>query len=236
MNEVKTNEIERLPREIFVTIISNALSEPKTFKTAAVTLGDLKKEMTRNSIDYAGQIFQEGNTVTELLNDHAVLPRTDKNGKELDELVIMMTGAKKKINSGYGINFSEMKRIDLVRAACELVKKRPELKETFGNISITPTVKLVELMNTYANSIPTPVTQTPSTPAKVTAEVKTTVVPKVTETPETVGVIGKLGYAIFTALANFCLQVPVEQEMTILKTSFTPEQIEGFKKILSIKD
>lgn len=237
--EVKTNEVTKLSREIFVTIMANSMPEPKTFKTAAVTLGDLKQEMLAHNINFEGQTFQEGNTVTELLNDHAVLPRVDKNGLPIDELLILMTGSKKKINSG-SVDFSCMSRQALVTAASTFVKQNPQYKAEFGNVSSTKTVVLVDLMNKYANRAE--IGQ--GTTQKVdVATIKETVV----ETPiksygesrpssDIITPIGKLANSIFSALAEFCMNLPTEQQITILKTSFTDEQLEEFKKILSMRN
>lgn len=234
-NEVKTTEVAKLSREIFVTIMANSMPEPKTFKTAAVTLGDLKQEMLAHNINFEGQTFQEGNTVTELLNDHAVLPRVDKNGLPIDELLILMTGSKKKINSG-NVDFSGMSRQALVTAASTFVKQNPQYKAEFGNVSSTKSTILVELMNKYANNNTT-------VKKDVVATVKETVVETTVPTTTTAKPssdittpVGKLAHAIFSALADFCMNIPTEQQVTILKTSFTDEQLEEFKKILSMKN
>ena len=234
--EVKTNEVAKLSREIFVTIMANSMPEPKTFKTAAVTLGDLKQEMIAHNINFEGQTFQEGNTVTELLNDHAVLPRVDKNGLPIDELLILMTGSKKKINSG-NIDFSGMNRQALVAAASTFVKQNPQYKAEFGNVSSTKTVVLVDLMNKYANN--KPATDQKAAVATVKETVVETPIKSSEESKPSSDIttpIGKLANAIFSALAEFCMNIPTEQQVTILKTSFTDEQLEGFKKILSMKN
>lgn len=234
-NEVKTTEVAKLSREIFVTIMANSMPEPKTFKTAAVTLGDLKQEMLAHNINFEGQTFQEGNTVTELLNDHAVLPRVDKNGLPIDELLILMTGSKKKINSG-NVDFSGMSRQALVTAASTFVKQNPQYKAEFGNVSSTKSTILVELMNKYANNNTTVKKDAVATVKETVVEttVPTTTIAKPSSDITTP--VGKLAHAIFSALADFCMNIPTEQQVTILKTSFTDEQLEGFKKILSMKN
>ena len=235
-NEVKTNEVAKLSREIFVTIMANSMPEPKTFKTAAVTLGDLKQEMLAHNINFEGQTFQEGYTVTELLNDHAVLPRVDKNGLPIDELLILMTGSKKKFNSG-NVDFSGMSRQALVTAASTFVKQNPQYKAEFGNVSSTKSTLLVELMNKYANNNNT--TAKKDAVATVKETVVETAIPATTTPKPSSDIttpVGKLAHAIFNALADFCMNLPTEQQVTILKTSFTDEQLEGFKKILSIKN
>lgn len=234
-NEVKTTEVAKLSREIFVTIMANSMPEPKTFKTAAVTLGDLKQEMLAHNINFEGQTFQEGNTVTELLNDHAVLPRVDKNGLPIDELLILMTGSKKKINSG-NIDFSGMSRQALVTAASTFVKQNPQYKAEFGNVSSTKSTILVELMNKYANNNTTVKKDAVATVKETVVE---TTVPTTTTAKPSSDIttpVGKLAHAIFSALADFCMNIPTEQQVTILKTSFTDEQLEEFKKILSMKN
>ena len=234
-NEVKTTEVTKLSREIFVTIMANSMPEPKTFKTAAVTLGDLKQEMLAHNINFEGQTFQEGNTVTELLNDHAVLPRVDKNGLPIDELLILMTGSKKKINSG-NVDFSGMSRQALVTAASTFVKQNPQYKAEFGNVSSTKSTILVELMNKYANNNTTVKKDSVATVKETVVE---TTVPTTTTAKPSSDIttpVGKLAHTIFSALADFCMNIPTEQQVTILKTSFTDEQLEEFKKILSMKN
>lgn len=216
--EKSVEEISKLTNEIFVTIASNMMSEPVTFKTCAMTLGELKLEMDAKGISYAGQSFQEGNTVTELLNDHTQLPRY-KGDKKLDELFIMMTGEKKKITSG--IDFASMTRSELVTSASEFLKANPQYKEEFGFPSNQKTIVLVELMNKYVNQT---ISSTPTTSPAISSQNE--------NNASNSSIIGQLGHAIFSGLANLCANLTPEQDEVILKSSFSPEQIEQFKKIL----
>lgn len=69
--------------------------------TSATTLGELKAAMRENDIDYNGLEFTEGITKTQLLDDASLLPaNVPYKGGMTNNLVILLTNTKKKIDSG----------------------------------------------------------------------------------------------------------------------------------------
>jgi hypothetical protein len=222
METLNPSEVLKLENEIFVTIASSQMEEPITFKTSAQTLGELKKVLDEQGIDYANQTFQEGVTVTQLLNDSTMLPRY-KGDKKLDALFIMMTGTKKKITSGGPLE----DRRSLVARATAFGKAHPEYAAEFKSINNKKSADIIALLAKYdkkavSDTIPTP-TKKEDNPA----------ITKGASTISNGQVLSTLGYLIFSSLAEFCKNIPLDVEKKILNSAFKPEQIEEFKRILA---
>ena len=84
-----------------ITIISESGNGHKTIQSSAETLGELKRDLAQNGIDYEGKTFREGLSRTELVDDASVLPRDlEWKGAKTNNLVFTLTTANKKIRSG----------------------------------------------------------------------------------------------------------------------------------------
>lgn len=89
-----------------IIIVSSKTQRKYTVETNATTLGELKAECDKQSIDYTNAIWFEGTSKTELNRDDSVLPHDiPYKGKITNNLVFRLT-PKKKISSG--MNRSEM--------------------------------------------------------------------------------------------------------------------------------
>ena len=92
-----------------ITIVQNKNAGRVTLQTGIETLGELKRLLQSNSINYDGMAFYEGISKTELKQDESQLPRSlnyrTKTGEQVvtNDLVIMLTVANKKIDSGSNI-------------------------------------------------------------------------------------------------------------------------------------
>lgn len=109
--------------------------------TDATTLGELKAALDANGIDYADLSFTEGLTKTELLRDDSLLPKdVEHKGQITNELVILLTNTKKKIESG------AMTRPE----AYAIIKEnglQDAIKEEFGrNFTQVPTADLINFI------------------------------------------------------------------------------------------
>ena len=69
-----------------ITFILESANTVKTIQSSAETLGELKRELDANGIDYQGKVFREGLSRTELLSDEAVLPYRRERDSEWDPL------------------------------------------------------------------------------------------------------------------------------------------------------
>ena len=84
-----------------ITIISESGNGHKTIQSSAETLGELKRDLAQNGIDYEGKTFREDLSRTELVDDASVLPRDlEWKGARTNNLVFTLTTANKKIRSG----------------------------------------------------------------------------------------------------------------------------------------
>lgn len=84
-----------------ITIISESSNGHKTIQSSAETLGELKRDLTQNGIDYSGKVFREGLSRTELVDDASVLPSNLMwKGKVTNNLVFTLITEHKKIKSG----------------------------------------------------------------------------------------------------------------------------------------
>lgn len=133
-----------------ITIISESGNGHKTIQSSAETLGELKRDLAQNGIDYEGKTFREGLSRTELVDDASVLPRDlDWKGAKTNNLVFTLTTANKKIRSGamsraeaytivknsglqdaikakFGKNFTQVSTADLEAFLSEKAKAAPE--------------------------------------------------------------------------------------------------------------
>lgn len=110
--------------------------------TSATTLGELKAAMMENDIDYSGLDFTEGITKTQLLDDASLLPtNVPYKGSVTNNLVILLTNNKKKIDSG-----TEDVSLTDRAEAYRIIKEhnlQEAVKEEFGrNFTQVPTAAL----------------------------------------------------------------------------------------------
>lgn len=85
-----------------ITIVDSKLQKRSTIMSEAETLGELKRDLTANGIDYSGKTFMEGLSRSELKEDASILPHDIQrpDGSITNELVFMLTEPEKKIKSG----------------------------------------------------------------------------------------------------------------------------------------
>lgn len=87
------------PRKIIIT--NESLTSCDEIMSTAVTVADLKAEMTKREISYIGKVFVEGRSRTKLEDDSQQLPSTViYKGQPTNELSIMLMTPAKKISSG----------------------------------------------------------------------------------------------------------------------------------------
>lgn len=161
-------------KETFRVSVVNTRTQSRTdIESNAVTLADLKAELSEKGIDYSGMTFMEGSTKVELKDDSSILPTNvpvKRNGVATGEttnnLVFFLTTPNKNIKSGAMSRaeaYAEIKRLGL-QSACV---------EKFGrNFTQCTTDNLIKLV---ANATAT---------KKVTKKT-TKVVEEVVETPAT---------------------------------------------------
>lgn len=161
-------------KETFKVSVVNTRTQSRTdLESNAVTLADLKAELSEKGIDYSGMTFMEGSTKVELKDDSSILPTNvpvKKNGVATGEttnnLVFFLTTPNKNIKSGAMSRaeaYSEIKRLGL-QSACI---------EKFGrNFTQCPTDGLIQIVVEA------------TTPKKVTKKT-TKVVEEVVESPAT---------------------------------------------------
>lgn len=90
-----------MEREI---LIANTKTQKRSkINSSAMTLGELKNELSAAGIDYSGMTFTEGISKTQLLDDATQLPQNVMyKGQPTNNLVILLTNTKKNIASGAG--------------------------------------------------------------------------------------------------------------------------------------
>lgn len=106
-----------------ITVVSTKTQTKSEFMSEAATLRELKEDLAKYHIDYAGMTFLEGLSKTELHSDDSILPTNvpTRNGETTNELIFLMTYAKEKIKSG------TLTRKELY----DILAKEPELKDGF---------------------------------------------------------------------------------------------------------
>lgn len=106
-----------------ITVVDSQSQSVKVIMSAAETLGELKQDLLTNGYSLENKAFYEGLTRIELKTDDSILPHdVPRNGTTTNELVIRITTAQKKINSG-------MTRAEVYQAI-----KEKNLAETVKNM------------------------------------------------------------------------------------------------------
>lgn len=125
-----------------VTIINNKTQSQKVIQaSAATTLGELKREMREEGIEYEGMTFFEGHLRAELKDDASILPTNiPYKGQVVNDLTFLLTAPEKKIKSG------AMSRAEAYNA----IKARglqDECVKRFGkNFTMCKTQDLIDLL------------------------------------------------------------------------------------------
>lgn len=164
-----------------VTIINNKTQSQKVIQaSAATTLGELKREMREEGIEYEGMTFFEGHLRAELKDDASILPTNiPYKGQVVNDLTFLLTAPEKKIKSG------AMSRAEAYNA----IKARglqDECVKRFGkNFTMCKTQDLIDLLG---EGSPVKEEKKEVVKEKAAKEVKETkeeeVKPKVTATSE----------------------------------------------------
>lgn len=157
-----------------VTIINNKTQSQKVIQAStATTLGELKREMREEGIEYEGMTFFEGHLRAELKDDASILPTNiPYKGQVVNDLIFLLTAPDKKIKSGamsraeaynaikarglkdecvkrFGKNFTICKTqdlIDLLGEGAPVKKEKPEVTATSeGNVACALEVLLKDL-------------------------------------------------------------------------------------------
>ena len=131
-----------MEREIMVKNSRTQSFHKLTIGDDVVTLGDLKKVLDENGIDYRDMDFIEGFSKTHFLNDDAQLPKEVMHkGVPTNNLAILLTNTKKKIDSGEGSR-KEAYAIIKSEGLAESIKKKCGC-----NYTNLPTETLWKLIN-----------------------------------------------------------------------------------------
>lgn len=130
-----------------ITVVDSQSQSVKVIMSAAETLGELKQDLSANGYNLENKAFYEGLTRIELKTDNSILPHdVPRNGTTTNELVIRITTAQKKINSGmtraevyqtikeknlaetvknmYGKNFTQCSTADLLAVIANFSSKK----------------------------------------------------------------------------------------------------------------
>lgn len=130
-----------------ITVVDSQSQSVKVIMSAAETLGELKQDLLTNGYSLENKAFYEGLTRIELKTDDSILPHdVPRNGTTTNELVIRITTAQKKINSGmtraevyqaikernlaetvknmYGKNFTQCSTADLLAVIANFSSKK----------------------------------------------------------------------------------------------------------------
>ena len=106
-----------------ITVVDSQSQSVKVIMSSAETLGELKQDLLTNGYSLENKAFYEGLTRIELKTNDSILPHdVPRNGTTTNELVIRITTAQKKINSG-------MTRAEVYQAI-----KEKNLAETVKNM------------------------------------------------------------------------------------------------------
>lgn len=128
-----------------ITVVDSQSQSVKVIMSAAETLGELKQDLSANGYNLENKAFYEGLTRIELKTDNSILPHdVPRNGTTTNELVIRITTAQKKINSG-------MTRAEVYQA----IKERnlaETVKNMYGkNFTQCSTADLLTVIETFSN-------------------------------------------------------------------------------------
>lgn len=87
------------PRKI--TVVDQGSSRTVVLNTAATTLGELKRDLEREGLDFSNKTFYEGISKTTLREDASLLPHDiPYKGNITNELIFGLSYTNKKITSG----------------------------------------------------------------------------------------------------------------------------------------
>lgn len=140
-------------KETFKVSVVNTRTQSRTdLESNAVTLAELKRDLSNAGIDYSGMTFMEGSTKVELKDDSSILPTNvpvkrngTATGETTNDLVFFLTTPNKNIKSG------AMSRAE----AYEFMKENPELAAAFKNehggknYTNATTVVIVEFIESF---------------------------------------------------------------------------------------
>lgn len=163
-----------------ITVVDSQSQSVKVIMSSAETLGELKQDLLTNGYSLENKAFYEGLTRIELKTDNSILPHdVPRNGTTTNELVIRITTAQKKINSGmtraevyqtikeknlaetvknmYGKNFTQCSTADLLAVIANFSSKKAAkpISEPVVNSNAEliekSIAKLQELLNSGSN-------------------------------------------------------------------------------------
>ena len=163
-----------------ITVVDSQSQSVKVIMSAAETLGELKQDLSANGYSLENKAFYEGLTRIELKTDNSILPHdVPRNGTTTNELVIRITTAQKKINSGmtraevyqaikeknlaetvknmYGKHFTQCSTADLlaiIESSCNKKKAQPISEPVIDSnteLIEESIAKLQELLNSGSN-------------------------------------------------------------------------------------
>lgn len=125
-------------------LIANTRTQQQVkIMTDATTLGELKAALDENDIDYTDMSFMVGKPKQELISDDAQLPTNVRynDGTVSNNLIILLTNSKKKIDSG----------AEDRKTAYQVIKEndlQEEVKEEFGrNFTLVGTTDLWDFIH-----------------------------------------------------------------------------------------
>ena len=163
-----------------ITVVDSQSQSVKVIMSAAETLGELKQDLSANGYSLENKAFYEGLTRIELKTDDSILPHdVPRNGTTTNELVIRITTAQKKINSGmtraevyqaikernlaetvknmYGKNFTQCSTADLLAVIANFSSKKAAkpvsepVVDSNTELIEKSIAKLQELLNSGSN-------------------------------------------------------------------------------------
>lgn len=163
-----------------ITVVDSQSQSVKVIMSAAETLGELKQDLSANGYNLENKAFYEGLTRIELKTDNSILPHdVPRNGTTTNELVIRITTAQKKINSGmtraevyqtikeknlaetvknmYGKNFTQCSTADLLAVIANFSSKKAAkpvsepVVDSNTELIEKSIAKLQELLNSGSN-------------------------------------------------------------------------------------
>lgn len=133
-----------------ITIVSTKTQSKRVITSNATTLGELKRDLTNNGIDYSNMDFYEGLSRTELKDSRSLLPKDiEYRGRITNELVFMLTTSNKKIKSG-ALNGN---RAELYRKIKEHSLEEACIKKYNKNYTVCKSSELEDLINSMESAI-----------------------------------------------------------------------------------
>lgn len=140
-----------------ITVVCTAGNRTVEILSDATTLGELKKDLTREGISYKNMSFLEGLSKTELKSNSSILPHdVTWKGQGTNNLVIMLTTANKNIKSG-----SSMSRMEAYTCV-KTMGLQNECQSKFGkNFTQCKTSDLVSLIEEKRSKKESPAKESP---------------------------------------------------------------------------